>query len=67
MCEASVFRVVGGKEELVLADVEVLRPEGEMIFLKSIFGEQKRVKGRIREMNLVDHRIVLDVEGAPGQ
>ena len=67
MCEASVFRVVGGKEELVLADVEVLRPEGEMIFLKSIFGEQKRVKGRIREMNLVDHRILLDVEDAPGQ
>ena len=66
MCEASVFRVKGGKEELVLADVEVLRPEGDVIFLKSIFGEQKRVKGRIREMNLVDHRILLDAEDAPG-
>ena len=67
MCEASVFRMRGGKEELVLADVEVLRPEGEMIFLKTIFGEQKRVKGRIREMNLVDHRILLDVEDSAGQ
>jgi predicted RNA-binding protein len=67
MCEASVFRVKDGKDELILADVEVLRPEGEFIFLKNIFGEQKRVKGRIREMNLVDHRIVLDVEAAPGQ
>jgi predicted RNA-binding protein len=55
------------KVKLVLADVEVLRPEGEFIFLKNIFGEQKRVKGRIREMNLVEHRILLDVEDAPGQ
>jgi len=67
MCEASVFCVKNGKDELLLADVEVLRPEGEFIFLKNIFGEQKRVKGRIREMNLVEHRILLDVEDAPGQ
>ncbi len=67
MCEASVFCVKDKKEELVLADVEVLRPEGEFIFLKNIFGEQKRVKGRIREMNLVEHRILLDVEDIPGQ
>ena len=67
MCEASVFCVKDEKEELVLADVEVLRPEGEFIFLKNIFGEQKRVKGRIREMNLVEHRILLDVEDTPGQ
>ena len=67
MCEASVFRVKDEKEELVLADVEVLRPEGAFIFMKNIFGEQKRVKGRIREMNLVEHRILLDVEDAPGQ
>ncbi len=67
MCEASVFCVKDEKSELVLADVEVLRPEGEFIFLKNIFGEQKRVKGRIREMNLVEHRILLDVEDAPGQ
>ncbi len=67
MCEASVFCVKDEKEEIVLADVEVLRPEGEFIFLKNIFGEQKRVKGKIREMNLVEHRILLDVEDTPGQ
>ena len=67
MCEASVFCVKDEKVKLVLADVEVLRPEGEFIFLKNIFGEQKRVKGRIREMNLVEHRILLDVEEALGQ
>jgi predicted RNA-binding protein len=67
MCEASVFCVKDEKQKLVLADVEVLRPEGEFIFLKNIFGEQKRVKGRIREMNLVEHRILLDVEDGPSQ
>jgi len=67
MCEASVFREKNGKEELVLADVEVLRPEGDFIFLRNIFGEQKRVRARIREMNLVQHRILLDVDDAAGQ
>ena len=67
MCEASVFCVKDEKQELVLADVEVLRPEGEFIFLRNIFGEQKRIKGKIREMNLVEHRILLDVEDTPGQ
>jgi len=67
MCEASAFREKDGKQELVLADVEILRPEGEFIFLRSIFGEQKRVKGHIREMNLVQHRILLDVDDAAGQ
>ena len=67
MCEASAFCEKNGKEELVLADVEVLRPDGEFVFLSNIFGEQKRVKGRIREMNLVQHRILLDLEDATGQ
>jgi predicted RNA-binding protein len=60
MCEASAFLIKEGKEEVVLEDVMILRPEEGELYLQNIFGEQKRIKARIKEMNLVDHRIVLE-------
>jgi predicted RNA-binding protein len=60
MCEANAYLGKGNKEELVLEDVMILRPEEGEIYLQNIFGEQKRVKARIKEMNLVDHRIILE-------
>ena len=60
MCEANAYLVKDGKEELVLEDLMVLRPEGGEIYLQNIFGEQKRIKARIKELNLIDHRILLE-------
>jgi len=60
MCEANVYLVKEGKEELVLEDISILRPEKDELYLQNIFGEQKRVKARIKEMNLIDHRILLE-------
>jgi len=60
MCEANAYIMMKeGKEELVLEDIALLRPEEEGLYLQNIFGEQKRVKARIKEMNLLDHRIIL--------
>ncbi len=60
MCEANAYLVKEGKEELVLEDISILRPEKDGVYLQNIFGEQKRIKARIKEMNLIDHRIVLE-------
>jgi predicted RNA-binding protein len=60
MCEANAYLVKEGKEELVLEDISILRPEEEELYLQNIFGEQKRIKARIKEMNLIDHRIILE-------
>jgi len=60
MCEANVYLVKEGKEELVFEDLSLLRPEKDEIYLQNIFGEQKKVKARIKEMNLLDHRIILE-------
>lgn len=61
MCEASVYIYRGGQEELLMEKVDRVIPgEDHTIFLESIFGERKIVKARIREMELVHHRIVLD-------
>lgn len=60
MCEANAYLIKEGKEELVLEDIMILRPEGNGLYLQNIFGEQKRLKAHIKELNLVDHRIVLE-------
>jgi len=60
MCEANAFLIKEGREEVVLEDIMIVRPEEGELYLQSIFGEQRRIKARIKEMNLVDHRIILE-------
>jgi predicted RNA-binding protein len=60
MCEANVYLLRGGKEELVLEDLSILRPGKDEVYLQNIFGEQKTIRARIKEMNLIDHRILLE-------
>lgn len=61
MCEASVYLVRQGQEELLMEKVDRIIPgEDGSIFMESIFGERKVVQGRIREMELVHHRVVLE-------
>jgi predicted RNA-binding protein len=60
MCEASVYLIKGGAEELVLESVELLEEDGDEIRLVDIFGEEKRVKARIKSFSLVNHRITLE-------
>ncbi len=60
MCEANAYLIKEGKEELILEDISILRPEKDELYLLNIFGEQKRIKARVKEMNLIDHRILLE-------
>ena len=63
MCEASAYLIQDGKEELILESVDTLDNEDGEINLGNIFGEQKRVKARIKSLSLVDHKIILEHEG----
>lgn len=62
MCEANAYILKDGNEELLMESVDIVEPEEDnsSYRLISIFGEQKIVKGRIRMMNLVDHRILFE-------
>ena len=61
MCEANAFFFREGREELLLESVDVVQPEDNGKFrLISIFGEQKIVKGRLKRMKLVDHKILFE-------
>ena len=59
MCEAAAYILKEGKEELLLADVDLIEPDGENLRLVSIFGEQKTIKASIHSLNLVKHRVIL--------
>lgn len=60
MCESKAYLVKDGKEELLMDSVNFLKPDGDRIILRSIFGEETSVKGRLLEMNLTGHRILLE-------
>jgi predicted RNA-binding protein len=60
MCEANAYLYRDGEEELILEDVDIMRPEGGKYYLCSITGEQKLVDARIREISLVSHKIILE-------
>jgi predicted RNA-binding protein len=62
MCEANAYLIESGEETLVMENVDVLRPEGNGVYLQDIFGGQRTIKARIKELNLVDHRILLETE-----
>lgn len=61
MCEANVYlSTEENGEELLLENVNIVVPkeDGELL-LENIFGERKLLKARIKEMELVNHRIVI--------
>jgi predicted RNA-binding protein len=62
MCEANAYLIESGEETLVMENVDVLRPEENGVYLQDIFGGQRTIKARIKELNLVDHRILLETE-----
>jgi len=62
MCEASAYLIKDGQEKLIMESVDTLRPEENGIYLQDIFGGQRTIKARIKQMNLVDHRILLEEE-----
>ena len=61
MCEANAYLVKDGEETLILESVDLVEPEDSHTWrLINIFGEQKMIKGRIKTMNLVHHRIIFE-------
>ena len=59
MCEAIVYIERDGELEELMEDVVDLRHEEGKILLTGVFGDQKLVSARIKEVKLLDHKIIL--------
>jgi len=61
MCESSVLIEKEGERELLMEDVVHVEVDGEDIKLMGILGETQNAKGRIKEINLMKHTIVIEI------
>lgn len=62
MCEANAYLKKKNQEEYeeLLDAVDKVIPTDTGLILESIFGERKILKAKISELQLVDHKILLE-------
>jgi predicted RNA-binding protein len=65
MCEANayIYDQESGEERLFLERVDRLTPVNDSLLLENIFGEKKYIAATIKELRLVEHRIILLAKG----
>lgn len=62
MCESAAFILKNDELEKVMENVVSVDPLDGKVFLTDLLGEQKIVDGRIKEIRLMDHKIILSEE-----
>ena len=60
MCESTAYILKNGKEEMFFEDVDALENSDNEIKLVDIFGDAKKIRARIKQFSLVDHKIILE-------
>jgi len=63
MCDLSAFMVKAGNEELVLENVDLVRVEDGKVYLRSLFGEERVIEGKLKEVHGTKRKIVLEPHG----
>ncbi len=59
MCETNAYVIRDGNEELIMEDVAFARPKDGKLELRDIFGEEKTISGRIKEIQFVGRKILI--------
>ena len=61
MCESSVF-ILGKNNELnkIMENIVTVDPYEGKVYLTDLFGNQKIINGVIKEVRLMDHKIILE-------
>lgn len=60
MCEANVYIEKEGKLEELMENVVTIRPEDNKLLLVDLFGEQKFVEADLKEIKLLEHKVILE-------
>ncbi|WP_035292134.1 CooT family nickel-binding protein [Clostridium sp. KNHs214] len=60
MCESTAYLITPkGEEKIMEYVVEVLPKEDGKIFLADLLGDEKIVDGVLKEIKLLDHKIII--------
>ena len=60
MCQSSAYMKKDGSNKLLMEDVDLLEARGDHIKLVNIFGEEIEIKAKIKNLSLIDHKIILE-------
>jgi len=60
MCLSKVYFDRSGKKEILLEEVASVIVDDGKLQLKTLFGEQREVEARIKEIDLLAHNILLE-------
>jgi predicted RNA-binding protein len=60
VCDLKAFLRSNDREDLLLESVNHIRAEGGEVVLRNLFGEEKRVRGEVREVSLTKNRVILE-------
>ncbi|ADP77534.1 RNA-binding protein, predicted [Methanothermus fervidus DSM 2088] len=59
MCESKVYLKNG---ELLMDDVILIKVDGDEIYMKDILNRENKIKGKIVEIDLDKHEIIIEKE-----
>lgn len=60
MCEANAYLKDGENDVLFMESVDTIEPYEDGLKLVDIFGKQKFIQAKIKDMALLNHRIILE-------
>lgn len=60
MCESNAYLRNGENEVMLMESVDSIEPCEDGLKLMDIFGKQMFIKAKIKNMTLLNHRIVLE-------
>jgi predicted RNA-binding protein len=60
MCESSAILIKDGKEDVLLDSVDSFESDSDVVRFRNIFGEEKKIRGRVKSISLVDHKIFIE-------
>lgn len=60
MCEAHAYIISAAGQEQVMENVIRVTYDGDDVVLTDLFGDERRLRARVKEIALLDHRIYLE-------
>ena len=62
MCLASVQKGRGTEKENLLEEVALIRFEGEKLLVRTLFGEERAIKAKIKEIDFMNSTVLIEEE-----
>ena len=60
MCQSNIYAIDTGRQELILEEVARVEIQGDSITMERLFGERVSLTARIKEIDLMKHRILVE-------